>query len=206
MSKAQDILRDHAYDGIQEYDNPTPGWWTYIFVGSMFFSVVYLAYFHSGVAGRTLADRHQRAVADNLRLQFAEIGDLKSDLPTMLKFMKDPKWLPVGEIVFKVNCAICHGANASGSQGPNLTDEYWKNVKKLDDIPGVIRNGAANGAMPSWKDRLHPNEIVLVGCYVASLRGQNLPGPRPAEGEQIPPWPSADVSAESQPVQPKNEP
>jgi hypothetical protein len=26
---------------------------------------------------------------------------------------------------------------------------------------------------------------------VASLRGQNLPGPRGAEGERIPPWPAA---------------
>jgi cytochrome c oxidase cbb3-type subunit 3 len=43
--------------------------------------------------------------------------------------------------------------------------------------------------MPAWKTRLHPNEIVLVAAYVASLRGKNLPGPRGPEGEKIPPWP-----------------
>ncbi len=206
MSKAQDVLREHAYDGIQEFDNPTPGWWTYIFIGTIFFSVVYYAYFHSGVAGRSVADRYQTAVAENLRLQFAEIGELKPDTATLLKFMKDPKWLTVGEIVFKGNCINCHGANASGSVGPNLTDDHWKNVKKLDDIPDVIRNGAANGAMPSWKNRLHPNEVVLAACYVASLRGQNLPGPRGAEGELIPPWPVAESPAETAPAAAESEP
>jgi len=75
--------------------------------------------------------------------------------------------------------------------GPNLTDENWKNVQKIADIPQVIMNGAAAGAMPAWKTRLHPNEVVLVAAYVASLRGKNLPGPRGPEGTAIAPWPAA---------------
>jgi cytochrome c oxidase cbb3-type subunit III len=41
----------------------------------------------------------------------------------------------------------------------------------------VIADGAGNGAMPAWRNRLHPNELLLVSAYVASLRGQNLPRP-----------------------------
>ena len=44
--------------------------------------------------------------------------------------------------------------------------------------------------MPAWRNRLHPNEVVLVAAYVATLRGKNLPSPRPPEGEIIPPGPS----------------
>ena len=31
---------DHCYDGIQEYDNPTPGWWWMLFWVTILFSVV----------------------------------------------------------------------------------------------------------------------------------------------------------------------
>jgi len=50
--------------------------------------------------------------------------------------------------------------------------------------------------MPAWKNRLHPNEVVMVSAYVANLRGQNLTGPRPPEGPVIPPWPKAPPTKE----------
>ena len=37
---AHDQLLDHEYDGIQEYDNPCPGWWHAIFLLTVLFSVV----------------------------------------------------------------------------------------------------------------------------------------------------------------------
>ena len=30
---ADDNLTGHSYDGIQEYDNPLPGWWKFLFLG-----------------------------------------------------------------------------------------------------------------------------------------------------------------------------
>lgn len=190
MSQTRDALLDHCYDGIQEYDNPTPGWWWLLFHLTVAFSVVYFLFFTFSPISWTKPEEHDAAVAANLRQQFGEIGDLQADEATLLRFMNEPKWLLVGKTVFAGKCVSCHGADASGVVGPNLTDEHWKNVKKLEDIPSVIANGAANGAMPSWKTQLHPNEIVLTAAYIASLRGRNLPSPRAAEGEIIPPWPA----------------
>ena len=186
----RDLLREHEYDGIQEYDNPTPGWWNLIFLGTFLFAIWYLLYHHASTIATSVAQDYETDVSDDLRKRFSAIGDLKPNEPTLLKFMVNDEWKLVGASVFKANCVSCHGPNAAGQIGPNLTDDYYKNVRQIEDIPKVIANGAAAGAMPAWKTRLHPNEIVLVAAYVASLRGQNLPSPRGHEGERIPPWPT----------------
>ena len=196
MSKTyQDPLREHEYDGIREFDNPTPGWWYLIFLASFVFSVWYFIYYHMSTISTSVAQGFDTSVADDLKKRFAEIGDLKPDADTLVRFLQDPAWLTVGALVWKGQCVSCHGPEGAGLIGPNLTDESWKNVRKIEDIAQVVENGAANGAMPAWKTRLHPNEVVLVSSYVASLRGKNLTGPRPAEGEAIPPWPEGPTKA-----------
>jgi cytochrome c oxidase cbb3-type subunit 3 len=186
----RDLLREHEYDGIQEYDNPTPGWWNLIFLGTFLFAIWYILYHHASTISLSVAQGYETDVSDDLKKRFSAIGDLKPDEPTLLKFMANEEWKLVGASVFKAQCVSCHGANAAGQIGPNLTDDYYKNVQQLTDIPKIISGGAAAGAMPAWKTRLHPNEIVLVAAYVASLRGKNLPGPRGQEGERIAPWPA----------------
>lgn len=188
---------DHAYDGIEEYDNPLPGWWKWLFIASIVFSPFYWVFYHSGAKGRSIEDQYGVALAENTRLQFAEIGDLKLDEATIAKFMQKDSWVKVGESVFRANCVSCHGREGEGKVGPNLTDDAYKNVAELGDIAKVINNGAGNGAMPKWSNRLHQNEIVLVSAYVANLRGKNVEGGRPPEGRQIAPWPEPAEEEES---------
>lgn len=187
----RDLLREHEYDGIQEYDNPTPGWWNLIFFVSFVFSAWYILYHHASTISTSVAQGYEIDMTDDLKKRFSTIGDLKPDQPTLIKFMRNEEWKLVGASVYKANCVSCHGPDAAGQIGPNLTDDYWKNVKELTDIPKVISGGAAAGAMPSWKTRLHPNEIVLVAAYVAALRGKNLNGPRGHEGDRIAGWPAS---------------
>lgn len=190
-----DPLTSHEYDGIREYDNPIPGWWSWIFIGSIFFAVFYYAAYHLGTAGTSVAEAYVNQVNANLLLQFEDIGTLNADQQTILEYMHKPDWVAFGKQTFAGNCVSCHGKEGEGLVGPNLTDDHYKNVKTLGEIGSVILNGAANGAMPAWSNRLHPNEVVMVSAYVANLRGQNLPGPRAAEGNVIPPWPDAPAGA-----------
>ena len=187
----------HAYDGIEEYDNPLPGWWKWLFIGSIVFSPFYWMFYHSGAKGRSVEDKYGIALAENTRLQFAEIGDLKIDEPTIAKFTGMDSWVKVGESVFRANCVSCHGREGEGTVGPNLTDEFYKNVDNLSDIAKVVKNGAGNGAMPQWSNRLHINEIVLVSAYVANLRGTNVEGGLPADGRAIPAWPEPVIEEEA---------
>jgi cytochrome c oxidase cbb3-type subunit 3 len=181
-------LTDHLYDGIKEYDNPLPGWWTFLFWATILFSPLYLICFHAA-EGRSIHDNYGRHMASIFERRFAEIGELKPDSATIMKYVTDePKWLAVGEAVYKANCFSCHGSKGEGAVGPNLTDDYWKNVRSVEDIAKVIENGAANGAMPAWKNRLsHQNQIVLTAAYIASLRANPVSGKAP-EGDKIGPW------------------
>lgn len=181
-------LTDHAYDGIQEYDNPLPGWWTALFIGTVVYSAAYVMWYHTGAPDRNLEAQYQSASDALMRIQFEKIGELKGDEATLVKFSKDIDWLKVGEGVYKTNCISCHGRNGEGNVGPNLTDELYKYIRKPEDVLTIINVGAGKGAMPAWANRLGVNERVLVSSYVMSLRGKNLPG-KAADGQEIAPWP-----------------
>ncbi|MEZ6095463.1 MAG: cbb3-type cytochrome c oxidase N-terminal domain-containing protein [Pirellulaceae bacterium] len=178
-------LTSHNYDGIQEYDNPLPGWWKNLFIGTFVFSFVYWMFFHAGQEGRTIEAQYGREMSARMVQRFQEIGDLEPNRETILKYMNDEKWLPVGKTVYDMNCVSCHGANGGGNVGPNLTDKNWKNVKTVEDIARVISKGAANGAMPAWENRLsHQNLIVLTAAYIATLNKTPVDG-KPPEGNNI---------------------
>ncbi len=36
---------DHEYDGIKELNNPLPKWWSFLFIGTFVFTIIYLALF-----------------------------------------------------------------------------------------------------------------------------------------------------------------
>ncbi|MEZ6088645.1 MAG: c-type cytochrome [Pirellulaceae bacterium] len=173
----------------EEFDNPLPGWWKWLFIATIVFSPVYWMFFHGGAESRSVTELYDVALAENTRLQFAEIGNLEPNAETIMRFTEKDSWLRVGEVVFKTNCISCHGRDAEGKVGPNLTDDFYKNVTNVEDIARVINNGAGGNAMPAWKTRLHQDEVVLVSAYVASLRGTNAEGGKGPDGREIAPWP-----------------
>jgi cytochrome c oxidase cbb3-type subunit 3 len=184
---ADDPLTGHCYDGIEEYDNPLPGWWKFLFWVSIIFAPFYVFYFHAAES-RSIHAQFERERNGIFEARFALIGDLTPDRETILEYKDKADWLAFGKGVYNANCVGCHGAAGEGKVGPNLTDAYWKNVSSIEDIATVIADGAGNGAMPAWGNRgWHPNQIVLAAAYVASLRDQPVDGKAP-EGREIPEW------------------
>jgi cytochrome c oxidase cbb3-type subunit 3 len=183
----QPPVMDHAYDGIREYDNPLPAWWSWIFIGTIVFSGFYFFMamaMDTNVLSATYA-YDQDVLADTERTFASKV--FKPDAKTLMELQHDDRMLSVGKSIFQTNCAQCHGRNAEGLVGPNLTDNYYIHVKRIEDFPDVITNGRKSNTMPAWKNKLSPNQIVVVGAYVASLRGTNLPG-KPPEGTVPAPW------------------
>ena len=99
MSEQINRLTGHNYDGIQEYDNPLPGWWTWLFVASIIFAFFYWIYYQSGVPGRSIQDQYDRNADEVMQLGFAAIGELKPDRQNIVKYMNSthkrkasPEW------------------------------------------------------------------------------------------------------------------
>lgn len=191
-----DQLTDHEYDGIQEYDNPTPGWWHWIFWLTVLFAFPYFLIYHFGDMGWKIEDAYKAEQVDALQRQFHGIT-LKGDAATILKYIGDKNWGVIGESTFQQNCAKCHGSRGEGvsGSGPNMTDDYYKNIKVPTDFVRVITDGVPGTAMPSWGKQLDQNTLVLVASYVAGLRGKNVPG-QPPYGEIIPAWPKIEASSD----------
>ena len=66
----EQLLLGHSYDGIQEYDNPLPGWWRFLFWVSIIFAPIYYFYFHFGVDGRSIHDQYETAHGQYFRIAF----------------------------------------------------------------------------------------------------------------------------------------
>lgn len=181
-------LLDHQYDGIREYDNPVPGWWHWVLWFTVGFAVLYFAFFQFSPDAWTIQDSWEQEQAVAYRRIFGALGELKPDAATILKLKDDSRMMAVAKSMFATNCAQCHGRDAGGITGVNLTDNSYKNIRTTVDLYTVITNGANNAAMPSWQNRLSTNERILMAAYVASLRGTNVPGGKAAEGVEIAPW------------------
>jgi len=74
------------------------------------------------------------------------------------------------DLFIKMNCAGCHGYDAKGAMGPNLTDGYWR----YGGVPASIFNSIYQGrpqGMPAWNPALPPQDIWKIVAYIQSLGG-----------------------------------
>ena len=182
----KDKLFEHTYDGIQEYDNPMPAWWVWLFVLTVVIAYPYIVRYHFGPGKSPQEKWLAEQEAYSLQL-LATYGELEADRETLLTYMDDATAMTGMSGLFRGRCAQCHVADGSGNVGPNLTDDRWINVKQITDIPEIIRTGLSAKGMPGWGDRLTETQIVLLSSYVAQLTRQPVEGKAP-EGEPLVAW------------------
>lgn len=193
-SSREPVLLSSNYDGIREYDNPMPFWWSAIFWLTILVSLPYFFFYHVGV-GSTLADNYEAEVGEYGAFLASQLGDVKPDAPTILTLVQRPELRMGGAALFKGNCASCHGPEGGGLTGPNLTDDTYINVQKPEDIFRVIRDGVTAKGMPDWGKRFSEQQILLIASYVASLRGTKPATSKEAQGTAIEPWPKVEAPA-----------
>jgi mono/diheme cytochrome c family protein len=78
----------------------------------------------------------------------------------------DPAAVKLGEPLYKQNCAACHGPNARGAEGPNLTrSTLVLHDEKGHDIAEVVKNGRPQAGMPAFPT-LKRAEIYDIAEYL----------------------------------------
>jgi mono/diheme cytochrome c family protein len=71
-----------------------------------------------------------------------------------------------GRHLFLMNCAHCHGDDASGDEGPDLHD-----LRKTDERIHQLITAGVKGEMPSFARKLNDSDIRALTAYLRTLHG-----------------------------------
>jgi len=178
----------HNFDGIEEYDNPLPRWWFFLYVGSIIFALGYLAAYPGlgnwkGFLGWTSHGQYEEDVAK----ANAKYGPIYAKFSSMSieEVAKNPEAMRMAQRLFANNCAVCHGSDARGNHGfPNLTDDDWLFGGEPETIKTTLLYGR-QGAMPAWGEELGNKKIDEVTQYVISLSGRDADPTKVVAGKAI---------------------
>ena len=183
----ESIILDHNYDGIRELDNHLPPWWTYLFYATIVFSIFYVIFYHITDTLPLQEKEYEIEMAEaaamaEMRLAASQAaGTAFSEAD--LELTTDADILASGAKVFGQQCAVCHKADAGGSIGPNLTDDYWIHGGDIQSVFTTIKVGVPDKGMISWEAMLSPEQMRDVANYIKSLRGSNPPAAKAPQGE-----------------------
>jgi cytochrome c oxidase cbb3-type subunit 3 len=174
----------HNYDGIRELDNSLPKWWLYGFYACIIFAFVYLYRFHVSHTGLSSEQEYQTemAKADLEKEEYLKSAANKVDENTVT-LLTDAAALGEGKKLFSTNCSPCHGAEAQGIVGPNLTDDYWLHKGGIKDVFKTIKYGVQEKGMKSWKDDFSPVQIAELASFIKSLHGTKPGNAKDPQGE-----------------------
>jgi cytochrome c oxidase cbb3-type subunit 3 len=86
------------------------------------------------------------------------------------------------DLFARMNCVGCHGYDAKGGMGPDLTDTYWRYGGAPADIYNSIFQGRPQG-MPAWGFALPRDDLWKIVAYIQALGG-TFPAPLAVAGRQ----------------------
>lgn len=181
----------HVWDEtLEEYNNPLPRWWMWLFYGTVVFALIYVFLYPAlgrfpGLYGWTSAGEYEQeiSIAEATTKPLFE-KYLKTDLKTLAD---DKPAMEMAGRLYQTYCMQCHGGTGKGSPGyPNLTDKDWLWGGEPEQIVASISEGRV-GVMPPYGgnpeaigDASGVKETV---SYVRSLSGLSHDSDLAAKGK-----------------------
>jgi cytochrome c oxidase cbb3-type subunit 3 len=181
-----EIIPGHEYDGIQEYDNPMPGWWSWLFILTVVFAVFYILGIHVFDFIPTYEEDLEAAQEELTAIRAAYIEENPVEVfdeARISEYVGAEEHIAAGSEQFMTYCLPCHGDKGQGLIGPNLTDNYWIHGNDNEDLYNVITNGVVEKGMAPWANVLSPEQRAQVVAFIRSLAGTNPPGAKDPQGD-----------------------
>lgn len=181
----------HVWDeDLQEFSNPLPNWWRWLFYITIFFSLAYLAMYpglgnFGGQFGWTSVGQYEKEMA-TAEAKYGPIFKKFEGMPIQA-VAADKDARDMGQRLFLTYCAQCHGSDARGAKGyPNLTDKDWLWGGSPEQIKESILKGR-DAAMPAKgiKPDLNADQIKDLAHYVRSLSGLAADSVRIQRGKEM---------------------
>ncbi len=177
LSADQVKTMGHVWDGdLEEYNNPLPRWWSWLFYITVAFALGYLAVYPGlgsyqgafGWSSRGEYDGEMKQAEAKYAPIFARFQ--QQDIKAVAA---DPEAKKMGERLFLTYCAQCHGSDARGARGfPNLADKDWLWGGEPEQIKTSILEGR-QGVMPPHA-QLGAETVKDLAHYVRSLSPDKL--------------------------------
>ena len=179
----------HVWDeSLEEYNNPLPNWWRWLYYITIVFGLVYLLLYpglgkFAGTYKWTSTGQYeseQARAAERYGPLFAKFSSM--DIPAVAG---DPQAREIGQRLFLNYCAQCHASDAHGSRGfPNLADNDWLYGGDPATIKATIVNGR-NGIMPPLGPVLGDKGVKDTAHYVLALSGLTHDSLLAAKGKEL---------------------
>jgi cytochrome c oxidase cbb3-type subunit 3 len=172
----------HRYDDIEEEDNHLPNWWLFILFSTTIFMFGYWFVYHTL---KVLPSPPVEYATEIDALKKARIAANPMSDDALAAIARDPAMIEEGKKVFASTCASCHGPEAAGLVGPNLTDNYWIHGAKPTDIAKSMTEGYPEKGMPSWGPILGAEKVRKVTAFILSIRNTNVAGGKAPQGDPV---------------------
>lgn len=176
-------IRDHVYDGIQEYDQKLPNWWLFtLYITMVIFVIAWFVYYQTPMRTLTDEERIDSRMAVIERKQRAELESMLASISneSLKEMSADTNHTGSGRAIFESKCAACHGLDLSATlngvplPGVALNDGEWKYGGTPLEIMKLVTEGSPDltkGMIP-WKTQLSGGEIAQVVAYILSQQPQ----------------------------------
>jgi cytochrome c oxidase cbb3-type subunit 3 len=181
----------HVWDeDLQEFSNPLPSWWRWLFYITIVFSLFYLAMYpglgnYQGKLNWSSTGQYDGEMkkADD---QYGPIFR-KFQSQDIMAVAASSEAKEMGQRLFLTYCAQCHGSDAKGARGfPNLADDDWLFGGSPEQIRESILKGR-DAMMPAKgvKPDLNGDQIKDLAGYVRSLSGLSSDSIRAQRGKEL---------------------